>query len=86
MKRERDKTDITVNDDCGAGTGTVVVVPILELEEDTLPQIEKTWYSGSVPLGVEDDTHYLSELQVCTRTNLGEFRYGFISFLITMYK
>merc|ERR1712238_427987 len=53
-------------------TGTVVVVPTLELKEDTLPQIEKTWYSGSVPLGVEDDTQYLSELQVYTRTNLVE--------------
>ena len=35
-------------------------------------KIEK-WYSGNVPLGLDDDKYWLSELQVYLRANFGEF-------------
>ena len=35
-------------------------------------KIEK-WYSGCVPLGLDDDKYWLSELQVYLRANFGEF-------------
>jgi len=47
------------------------IVPTLE-DDDDLPHIDDTWYSGAVPLGVEDDINYLSELQVYTRADLVE--------------
>jgi len=31
-----------------------------------------TWYMGTVPLGVEDDKYWLSELQVYLRANFAE--------------
>jgi hypothetical protein len=41
---------------------------VTELED---LQIDK-WYSGSIPLGLEDDKYWLSELQVYLRANFAE--------------
>ena len=31
------------------------------------------WYSGCVPLGLDDDKYWLSELQVYLRSNFGKY-------------
>lgn len=49
-------------------TARVVVKDGTTLIEDG----EDTWYTGCIPLGVEDDKYWLSELQVYLRSNFAE--------------